>query len=125
MKYLWLIVGVLFSFSPVGYSQTPIPQTGVLTGYVESAGDQEPVRNAWIFIHINTGVAGREDIVSKVPSWGGRFSISLQPGTYDVFVVASGFMPQCKSISIEAGKKQTYTPQLQVDVGHMEQSSTR
>jgi hypothetical protein len=45
----------------------------------------------------------------------GSYTITLKPGTYDVFVSFAIFSPVAAKVKIEAGKPAQFSPKLQVD----------
>ena len=53
--------------------------------------------------------------VSRKTDNRGRFEAELEPGFYDVCIMAAAFTPACKKVLIEDGKTVRYGAQLKVD----------
>lgn len=77
--------------------------------------------NAYILVHRDPiGSSGfendsqlKEDIKGMTDS-GGRFSLEMGPGVYDVFVTAAGFLPHCEKIRLNAKKAKEYNVKLEL-----------
>lgn len=60
----------------------------------------------------NIGV--KEDLKTTTDAVG-RFSISVPPGFYDLFVSSMAFSPACRKVRVKADKPQEITIRLRVD----------
>jgi hypothetical protein len=56
----------------------------------------------------------KEDSSARTDQYG-SYTITLKPGTYDVFVSFAIFSPVATKVKIEAGKPAEFSPKLQVD----------
>jgi hypothetical protein len=56
----------------------------------------------------------KEDSSARADQYG-SYTITLKPGTYDVFVSFSIFTPVAKKVKIESGKPAEFSPKLEID----------
>lgn len=63
------------------------------------------------YLKDNIGI--KEDVTATTDS-NGRFSVSLPPGFYDVFVAATAFSPSCDKIRLKGNGSKTYDVKLKV-----------
>jgi len=106
-----------FFLCPV-LAQSQGPATGTLKGVVT---DQTGAAVDGILIRKeNWGVDARQHPMikgetSSYTDLEGRFSLTLAPGVYDVFISSSSFSPIAKRVDVKAGNETAYNPQLSLD----------
>jgi hypothetical protein len=99
MRFLSFLMVVLFAVASA--------KGATLSGAVRDS-EGAIISNAHLIVHfdpsgskrLNGTTAIKEDLISATDS-GGRFSLELSPGFYDVFVTAPGFSPYCTKIRLE------------------------
>ncbi len=104
----------------VARTQPANRNSGILTGDIADGIEGAPIPSAFVLVH---GGGGRPDAVVKLDRTA-RFSVSLAPGNYDIFVAAEGFAPTCRRVSVVAGRTTRYAPRLKANEETLEQSST-
>jgi hypothetical protein len=113
-----LTTGLIFLCQIFAQTQAPAPATGTLKGVVT---DQEGAPLDGTLIRAEYwGVDARHHPVLKADKSSytdseGRFSFTLEPGTYDIFVSSLAFSPVAKKVEIEARKEIQYNPELSID----------
>jgi PEGA domain len=111
-----VVVSVLFcGLVAPGQARPSTPDAGTLSGNVLYAFDNSPLPRAYVLVH---SCYGYGDKVVKLDD-GARYEVSLEPGFYDVFVAAPGYVPTCKKVVIVKGRTTQFTPKLQPDFEHM------
>lgn len=73
---------------------------------------------AHIIVHEDTSgkpkPGGKNDIVLKTNA-SGRFNVQLEPGFYDICVMAMGFTPRCYKVLMDDGQTSERRTQLRID----------
>ena len=71
-------------------------QNSGLSGTVVDQVEHAPIRNVCVLVHRNEGT----DVHVRTDP-GGRYSVQVPSGLYDVFVSAGGFAPSCRKVEIK------------------------
>jgi hypothetical protein len=87
---------------------------GTVKGRVVDAFEHAPIGGAYVLLH------GSEDIVTHTDGEG-RYSSTVKPGIFDVFVSSGGFSPACRGFRAEAGQTVVYDVTMNVNNDVLEQ----
>lgn len=82
--------------------------SGIVSGSVVDAV-HAPIAGAYILLH-GSGVSD----VRATTDQNGRFSATVGPGIYDVFVASNGFAPNCGEVTVQKGKQAQHNATLKV-----------
>jgi hypothetical protein len=106
----------------VGICPLTHAQQANLVGSVTDA-EGAAVSRARVYIHwdssgsdtgLVTNVGVKQD-VTTLTDREGRFSVTLPPGFYDLFVSAAAFSPDCRKIRIQPGRPASFATKLKAD----------
>ena len=112
-----IIIAFSLASGVMSFAQTKTGATkGQLAGTVVEAAEGFGLRHAYILVH-------RDDedqaIVAHVDSRG-MFTLSLEPGLYDVLETADGFVPMCRKVEIKRGNTTEFNSSLKADNEHLQ-----
>jgi hypothetical protein len=76
------------------------------------------IKGAHLLFHLDSSgqnkPVSRSDMARKTDA-AGRFDIQLEPGFYDVCVMATAFTPECRKVLVTTGKAILWDTQLKMD----------
>lgn len=112
MKFLLMIMAVtLCSSLAVAVS------SGTITGSVMDS-EGAIIKNAHLVFHRDFSgqnkPAAYPDVTRETDA-SGRFSVQLEPGFYDVCIMATAFAPECRKVLVTSGETREHNAQLKVD----------
>lgn len=119
VRFFSIVVLLLF-FDTAMYAQ-PALQGGSLHGSVADAAENAPILYAFVLLRHSGG----QGITTIRPGKNGRLDQILEPGLYDVFVTADGFVPLCKKLEITKGRTTTFNVKLKPDSEHLQSVSRK
>lgn len=118
LKRFKLILRVvqLESIAPPGATQS---EAAILSGTVLDPQGLA-TSNAYILVHRDPVSSSRfendsqlKEDIKDITDAGGRFSLAMDAGVYDVFVTAAGFLPHCEKIRLNTKKNNEYNVKLE------------
>lgn len=116
VAFLFFVVSI-FLPQGLGQTQAPAPATGTLKGVVtdDTGAPLDGVLIRTEYWGVAQGHTVLKEDKSSYNDLEGRFSFTLAPGTYDIFVSSFAFSPVAKKVKVEAGKETQYNPELSID----------
>ena len=103
---------VLISFCCLAPAQDDSKDQGTLSGAVARRASNSPLGSAMLYIQHE----GTSELLSTRVGNVGQFEIPLPAGEYNVFVVAQGYAPACKKVTIAPRKTEHFVARLNTDM---------
>jgi hypothetical protein len=89
---------------------------GSLKGRVTDVAENAGIQHAFLLLRHS----GSHGITTVTTGKSGQFDQTLEPGLYDVFVTADGFVPVCKKLQITRGQTTAFNVKLKPDNDHLQ-----
>jgi len=117
---LLLLCGIVANSEPQS-----LPSLGKLVVQVTDESNA-PVSRAFVYIHNGVGEEyanfnGQIGDIKPTLDRNGRVEVRLSTTYYDLFVAASGFLPDCRVVHIEPGKTTEINVKLHPDTANLQQ----
>ena len=121
VRFFSIVVLLLFFGVGVHAQPTSESQGGSLKGSVTDAAKNVFILHTFVLLRHS----GSHGITTVTPGKDGQLDQALEPGVYDVFVTADGFVPSCKKLKITTGQTTTFNVRLKPDLEHLQSVSKR
>lgn len=112
MKFSLLILAVTLSCSMA------VASPGTINGRVMDSGEAV-IKGAHLLFHLDSSGQNKPAVHSDVTHETdalGQYSIQLEPGFYDVCIMATAFAPECSKILVTNGGTIQHDARLKADV---------
>lgn len=117
MRSMWLKFSMMFLAIVLCCSAATAASPGTVKGQVMDS-EGAVVKGAHLLFHPDASGQTRPTIradVMRESDASGRFEVQLEPGFYDVCVMAMAFTPECKKVLVVNGGTFQYDARLKAD----------
>jgi hypothetical protein len=117
MRSMLLKLSIAFMAVILGSSVALAASLGIIKGQV-SDSEGAVIKGAHLLFHPDASGQARSAMrsdVTRVSDAAGRFEVQLEPGFYDVCIMATAFTPECKKVLVVDGGAIQHDGRLKAD----------